>query len=337
MKTLSSVIFGLSLSLTALGHSGSGNGGISYVCRDAKNQITYARLLDLWEPETFTTYQDNTLSAEEQFNTVISQIRNLDNLTANFIMKKAKQLDQETIFTTKALPLTNDAIPDFEPEPGCKFEQVARYGFSNEVNGRALRINKEIYNSPKFSNTDRAALRLHEIIYALDVANRYATDSRKTRRIVSRYFATDALNYETKKELIEAVQPTFKQEGYIERNKFYTTGPTLSLSVKASLHIWGCKGSASYKFVASDNSDVVKSETVSGRHSKFSIVDPKTVVPFKPAVYELKAGKTYTFMTDTSRNDDCLEVEIDELFNENFKNNERIRYTNDFDVIDLSK
>jgi len=263
-----------------------GNGGISYVCRDNNGDITYARLLDLWEPETFTTRNDNSLSADEQFEQVMNRITKLDKYVADEIFRVDEEIQKKTIMTTKALPLTNDAIPDFAPGKGCQFEQVARYGYSNEVGENVLRIHSEIYDSKYFSNTDRAALRMHEILYLIDTTSNDQKTSQRTRRIVSRLFANEDFPTVTKKELLELVDKTLK---------IYLNESEVRIDVRANLDISTLKGqaAASYKISKFDDkqSTVVASSSASAKVSRYG---RSTLNDFEDQTFILKSGETYS-------------------------------------------
>jgi hypothetical protein len=95
----------------------------------------------------------------------------------------------DKVEVTKEMILTNDATPVYQLEKDCNFEQVATYGYDNEIGNWNLRVSKEIFNSDKFSNTDRAALLIHEAIYTLDRQFNGATNSQRTRRIIMDLFS----------------------------------------------------------------------------------------------------------------------------------------------------
>lgn len=269
-----------------------GNGGISYVCRDDQNKITHARLLDLWEPETFSPHQDDSKTVETQFEEVMARIARLDKKTANQIVEADKRLTKITIETQKSLPLTNDALPDFVPESGCKFEQVARYGFSNEHNSDRLRISKEIYTNKAFSNTDRAALRLHEALYLLDSERNGAVFSLKTRRLVSRLFSTTELSFELKEELIELVESNNK----FTRLKLYSRGPETTIRITGKLTVEEC-GKGRYVYGISDsNKEIIATGSASGRNYRSIFTQKGNYLnDFKDQDVTLKAGSKILF------------------------------------------
>lgn len=159
---LSSLLFSTTV---FAGGNGVGNGGIAYVCRDEEKKITQAELLDLWEPETY-----KIIRSSEPIDTQIT--RAAERITIRFPEVAEKfhaaifDMKKMVLMTDRKLAPTQDALPNFEPEKGCNYEQVARYSWVNDIGEMKLLINREIFESPQFSNTDRAALYIHETLYA---------------------------------------------------------------------------------------------------------------------------------------------------------------------------
>lgn len=173
---------------------GVGNGGVAYVCRNPENnEITYARLLDLWEPETQSIPQTNKESSPAQLNRALKLIGDFFPHGKTDLSRIIQEDEARTLMSNKALTLTTDALPSYGPgrNKNCEFEQVALHGYDYELRKVVLKINKEIYNSPLFSNTDRAALKLHEALYS--VARKYwdVRDSRFVRSVIATMFSTD--------------------------------------------------------------------------------------------------------------------------------------------------
>ncbi len=178
---------GLLVTLSANAKEG-GNGGYSYVCRGQDGKIVSARLLDLWEPETFSTFQDNSNSVETQIDMAVKKVEAFFPAAAQKLRALIAS-EMAIIFKTgRKLPVTNDAIPRYATDPGCNYEQVARHGHNIELEKDVLEINKEIYEDPSFSNSDRAALLIHEAIYT-SARDRGEKDSNKVRILVAKLFS----------------------------------------------------------------------------------------------------------------------------------------------------
>ena len=183
-------VLGMLSALPVFGGERTGNGGITYVCRDQSGKITKARLLDLWEPSTFKPAQTNAVTEETQLENALAKIQAAEPNRIQYLKMEIDQAKANQLHVDKPLPLSNDALPDYTPEPGCQFEQVALYGWVNETGKYQLRIYDEIFNSPLLSNSDRAALWLHEGLYQIDSQFHDAQDSRRVRAITAEAFSS---------------------------------------------------------------------------------------------------------------------------------------------------
>ncbi len=205
--------------------NGKGNGGIAYVCRNPMNNtIISARLLDLWEPETFKPFRDCDTSIEKQIENALAKIKLIPGASDTLVNDRIEIAKLDRFPVTKPLPLSDDAIPDYAPEKGCAFEQVASYGFVNETGEFKLRIYNEIYDSPMFSNSDRAALWVHEALYALDrelndTPATPVTDSRKSRRVNARLFSNSELPANIRSDLL-SLAPAGQSSSVIRNRSF---------------------------------------------------------------------------------------------------------------------
>ncbi len=266
-----------------------GNGGVSYVCRDQNNQIIKARLLDLWEPETFESHSDNSVDAKTQLDEVIRRISSFHPKTSKIMSTVLEDIQKTTIYTAKALPLSNDALPDFVPGPGCGFEQVAIFGFSNEFNDKRLRVHKEIFFSPVFSESDKAALMLHEVLYFLDSNNNSVENSRNVRRVVARLFSNTEVPQSVKRDLIEIVGKTNKSqlknlsrtipEPSDKKNTFkiFSNGP-ITLKIKGIALRDERKLEMSYKVLSSNGSILAQEDCQYSRRARCNIFSEQTIM-----------------------------------------------------------
>lgn len=171
----------------------TGNGGFAHVCRGVDNKITSAQLLDLWESEELNTWSTN-LPAIEQINTALNKISEISPDAENIISDFLTQIKSSLVFSKRPLTKTADALPPYEPGLGCAYEQVARFEpVLTETGKRGLRIHSEIYNSPFFSESDKAALMLHEAIYLADRTMNDAMTSTRTRTLVAHLFSESTI------------------------------------------------------------------------------------------------------------------------------------------------
>jgi hypothetical protein len=167
-----------------------GNGGFAYVCRDAATHaITAARLLDLWEAEGVPTWRKDD-SVDSQLAAALARLLDYSPNSWFGVVDRLEELRTSATYTNRALTLTDDAFPPYQPEAGCGYEQVARYETVVSETGKSgLRIANEIFNSPFFSNSDRAALFFHEAAYYVDRYKNEATNSQRTRIVVAHLFS----------------------------------------------------------------------------------------------------------------------------------------------------
>lgn len=192
MNNTNLALIGVLLFSSFVQAGGVGNGGMAYVCRKPKNnKITYARMLDLWEPEQYQPLRTNKLSVQSQIDSAISKLKQIDPVQMQELEETVLTMQRSTVWVRKKLFPTPDVLPNYSPEKHCQFEQVAVYGYDADSERPVLRVNQEIFGSSEFSYTDRAALYLHEALYYLDREYNSATHSRPTRRVIGVTFTND--------------------------------------------------------------------------------------------------------------------------------------------------
>lgn len=169
------------------------HGGIAYVCRDATKKITFARLLDLWEGEELKTWKSDE-AVDAQIEKALAKMAAVSPDTASQIRVDLKYVRENTYFTDRLLTSTADALPPYRADEGCAYEQVARYeGVVLEIGKNGLKVSREIFDSPAFTNSDRAALFLHEAVYSRDRANNEVESSNRTRIVIAHLFSESDL------------------------------------------------------------------------------------------------------------------------------------------------
>lgn len=194
MKYLLSLVLFSSLSFAG----DKGNGGISLVCRNDKNEITTAELLDIYEGKVLAgkTYKNNG-NIIEKLNFATRKIAHLPEFS-KLLQEKIELVISNMFFVphgNELLP-TDDAFP-VAKKKGCKFEQLANFTANND-----LYISIEIYE--KLDTLNIVALILHEAVYA---TRRIAGDqnSQISRKIVAELMAED-----TNLDLVERLIPKLK-------------------------------------------------------------------------------------------------------------------------------
>ncbi len=184
---------------------GTGNGGYGYVCRDAQNRVSSARLLDLWEPETFTAFKDDSVGVSEQISGALEKVGKFFPEGQTLLREQVDLDSKRTFFTNRNLPFTQDAIPRYAPDTGCNYEQIARQGFNVEKESFILEINAGIFQNASFSNTDKAALFVHEALYFLARRNLNLETSNEVRFLIGKLFSNEQLTLKDKRSLIQMI------------------------------------------------------------------------------------------------------------------------------------
>ncbi len=157
-----------------------GGGGRGSVCRDASGAITSAESLDLYESQAMygVNVQRSNAPMADQLQTALAKI---PDKPGNLVRAHGSQVLENMKFTPSGTVLVtvDDSFEVVLPK-GCSAEQLARYYKDKLILG-----NGEIWNT--LNETDRAALVLHEAIYAVNRAAG-ATNSRQSRHVVSQLF-----------------------------------------------------------------------------------------------------------------------------------------------------
>lgn len=201
----------LSLALVALFASitfagpGDGGGGQGVVCRNADNSIKPVELLDLWEAREI--YKRPALasnaSVEEQVAANIARLRHLvhypriwgqngkviprDKAFMDALEQKVWCFLSENCgmikrFYGKRLTKTNDAFEEVVPDDeNCSVEQLVRYKDIGGSGSSEILMNQALVD--KMDNTNKAALYLHEALYAV-LREFGEKNSLRTRRAV---------------------------------------------------------------------------------------------------------------------------------------------------------
>lgn len=230
MKFTFALLF-LVLANNAFSQRETGNGGYAHVCRDADKKITSAQLMDLWESEELNTWSSN-VPMDDQIKTAMAKIKDISKQVESSVRLYLGQVTKGIVYTKRPLAKTEDAFPPYEPEAGCAYEQVARFeNVLTETGKRGLRIYREIYDSPHFSESDKAAL-IHEAIYLADRQMNKAQTSTRTRILVAHLFSDS--------KIPNAVRMTFA--------KLLPATVEWSKDVVKDVQVWATKDNADFRF-----------------------------------------------------------------------------------------
>lgn len=168
----------------------SGNGGVGVVCRDPHGKILNAQMLDIFEGENMDQnplqYSQSGLDVNTMIRLAALQMISNAQFTKDFQTELAKVKANIVILpsTDVGLTPTNDAFPALYKK-GCAFEQVANY-----MNDGKIRVDREIYN--QLDKLNRAALYVHEAVYALSRNRVGETNSIRSRKLTAQVMADNS-------------------------------------------------------------------------------------------------------------------------------------------------
>lgn len=198
----------------SLAGAASSGGGAAVVCRNANNEITSARLLDLFESEV--RFGHTVLQSNEDARTILNEVLGRLDEKSN-LQLFLKEIVAETIESIKFLP---QGVVFASPEDlgqqgivvsdGCHLQGVGYY------EGDTLMVAKSIYNS--FSETDKAAFIIHESLYLLARKFMGQTNSSSSRKLTGELFATDISSQEVQNNVIKSLGWRF---GPVKPDRFF--------------------------------------------------------------------------------------------------------------------
>lgn len=221
-----------------------GNGGGGVVCRDSEGKIISAQMLDLFEADDYQlTIIHSNKTADVQFDDIVKRLaKNKDGATAIVArgMKMAELLfkrDFTFISEGRKLEPTKDVVPVISKK-GCAIEQVANY-----LQNGDLKVDSEIYRA--FSETEKAALKVHETIYKSLRQDKNIPDTRAIRKLVAFLFSTDATDNEIYGLVIDLLYgknypgaKKYSAAAYVEKLDFELAGGSIHCkSKKSSLEV----------------------------------------------------------------------------------------------------
>ena len=182
-----------------------GNGGSGVLCRTDDGKVKSIELFDFYEARAL----DPTLNFALDFTPVAgapidqaietarfvieSRVRTFDLALADYLQWRLDQFKAETLISQAPLPATNDIEPMRTMEGRCRKIQLAFTREPDLLSSKKFHIWRTAFEHPAFSNTNRAALLLHELFYEL-AALRGAENSRGTRAMVATIFSGQYLD-----------------------------------------------------------------------------------------------------------------------------------------------
>lgn len=170
MKNIMIILIALFFSAQTFGGAETGHGGGAVECIDPLTGVKQIELLDLYmgEAHGFTIDRTNEISVEDQIKTALKKIKDGPpksdlGRTIQDSLKSTMNKARMVMTDEPSFPVPTDAgILDLKEN--CKLVGVALYK-DNFWGPDTLKINYKIYS--QLTNTDKAALWIHEDVYAL--------------------------------------------------------------------------------------------------------------------------------------------------------------------------
>ena len=178
-----------------------GNGGGGVICRtDDGTKIKSIEIFDFYEARALDpslrfdvdlqpAFSSNLDQAIETARHVVeTRIGSFDLVLRDYLLWRLGHLADEIIFSEQPLPWTNDIIPLRGMAKNCQQIQLAFTRQPDVLTPKKIHFWKLPFEHPKFSNTNRAALIIHELIYEL-TAMGGAKNSQGARAFVANVFS----------------------------------------------------------------------------------------------------------------------------------------------------
>ncbi len=177
-----------------------GNGGSGVLCRSDEGKVTSIEIFDFFEARAI----DRTLSFEISHDisastpleqaialaryVVSTRVQSFDQALASYLNWRLDHFFEQSVLSDTPLPLTNDIEPLRAATRNCRAIQLAFTRIPDRLSPKRFHFWKLAFEHPAFSESNRAALILHELIYEL-TALRGASNSHGARSMIVQIFS----------------------------------------------------------------------------------------------------------------------------------------------------
>lgn len=200
----------LSINAWAGTETNSGNGGGVWVCQnsDALRTIRWLSLVDFYEgrneSEAFYGTQleipeikgRNYLEIVGQI--MIHRLRGVHEGLYKVVNAELDKVKANMVMVTSDLAIVDDALYRIRPsQRECRNGIISYLQLANYTSYGKILVQKNIFEDPRFGETDKAALLIHEAVYAALRKRKDDKNSVRARQIVALLFSTitqDELN-----------------------------------------------------------------------------------------------------------------------------------------------
>jgi len=245
-------LLGFTLS-NAMAGTDVGNGGGAWVCQnlDQLRTIRWAKVVDLYEAHA--EFGLKIPSRNQDYATIVDWVlkERLASLDRDFAQGVAEQVDkvrQNLVFTDGDLQIVEDALYRVRPsEKECLNGKISYVQVANFTNYGKILLQRNIFEDPRLGETGRAAIIIHEAVYAFLRAQYDDPNSVRARKIVGLIFS-DLKQDVLRKEIDRLIRllvvdfgislPVMEQNGKVIRDDFMRR---LSFTINEKLDKFGAQ------------------------------------------------------------------------------------------------
>lgn len=195
-KSMLTVMLALLASVGANASNESGNGGGAWVCQNSDNlgTIRWARLVDLYEGRTEFGLNIPEIQNREYLEIADTvMVRRLFPVSEDLyrsVNEKLETVKARLVMVNADLAVVNDSLYRIQPaRRECLGGTISYVQLANFTNDHRILIQQNLFNDPHLSETDKAALLIHEAVYAY-LRDQGDENSVRTRKIVGLLFST---------------------------------------------------------------------------------------------------------------------------------------------------
>lgn len=199
---------GLSAGSAYASEGGVGNGGGAWVCHndDQTQTIRWARLVDLYEAEKefgLSMKKFGSYGYKEIVELQKSRLLEIDNAFFEEALPYFDEVEKKVKEVDGDLEVIDDALYRMKPSyRKCLGGEVRYTQLANYTNYETILVSEYLFNSSKLSEVDKAALIVHEALYAYFRDLFKDSDSVRTRKVVG-YLFSELKNDEVFQKYIE--------------------------------------------------------------------------------------------------------------------------------------
>lgn len=190
-----------------------GNGGGAWACVASNGSVKWLRQIDLYEGTTeyHLPIQERSTDFYAQAEAAVLKLSRVDERLGRDYAFALMNVKMKARFVRAELELINDALYRIRPYStecaGGEIRYLQMANFKDSDHDHELIIREDLWNHPDFSETERAALYLHEAIYA-ELRAKFDEPNSTRARHVTALLLSDLDGEELKREVKAVLEAT---------------------------------------------------------------------------------------------------------------------------------